>query len=211
MITRNQWPAHPYGTCMISQHYVYVPIPKCASSWMKHIFFGNVSVNFETQSQDLPHDAEFVVVLRDPVDRWISGMIQYFRGVNLTWSGHYRNLGWDRVLSQVIFDNHTEHQTSFLQKIDHRRTTWFKFGPELRGDFLHWCQDKIVVTGRDRGPMNCSANQPGMRPGSNLCANEIIKDIHTMINSNPGYQQLLREFYREDCKLYDSVPFYRAG
>ena len=207
---RKQWSEHPYGTGMITQHYVYVPIPKCASSWMKSTFHWERFVNFETQDQDVPHDAEFLVVLRDPIDRWISGLAQFHRGSRLKWHKHYRNLGWDRVLSRVIFDNHTEHQTSFLQNIDHRRVTWFKFGPDLARDFFDWGQGKSVQ-GPEISPVNCSAEHIANIPGETLSAGEMIEEIQAAIEANVGYQQRLREFYCEDYKLYESVPFYRAG
>ena len=51
------------------------------------------------------------------------------------------------------------------------------------------------------------------REGSQLDEAKMIVDalIRQVVQDNLEYQQRLREFYRKDYKLYDSVPFYRAG
>lgn len=176
---------------------------------MKHSF-GNHSTNFETQSQDIPDAAEFVVVLREPTDRWISGLAQHHHGNEVAWHLHYRNLGWDAVLSQVIFDNHTEHQTSFLQHIDRQRITWFEFGPDLTEDFYHWCQGRFDPAPCSDRQINALADQPALIPDRSMTGLDMLEEIRAVINGNSKYQQRLRDFYHKDYELYESAHFYRA-
>jgi hypothetical protein len=192
--------------------YVFVPIPKCASTWFKHAF-GKNRGNFETNGGFVIPDSTWVVVLRDPVDRWISGLAQYHHGHTLDWYLHYRNLGWNRVFEQVVFDNHTEPQSSFISNINMSNTVWFQFGSTLSQDFGHWCQDKFVPEPNliEDDQTNSMVSMPALQPGRTLSGQQMLTEIREVVQNNPGYQQLLREFYREDCKLYDSVPFYRAG
>ena len=211
---RRVWSHHAYGSCVVHTGYVYVPIPKCASTWMKHAF-GKQRANFETDL-DFPRDhAEYVVVLRDPVDRWISGLAQHHTGNAADWHLHYRNLGWDHVFDQVVFDNHTEPQSSFVCNINFDRVTWFRFGADLDKDFRHWCQGRFEPrpqsSNKEDSQVNALLGRPALVPGRTLSGAEMLEEIRQVVQDNPKYQQRLREFYHKDYKLYGSVPFYRAG
>lgn len=211
---RNQWSGHLYGTCVIRPAYVYVPIPKCASTWIKHAF-GKTRDNFETGAALPGPYVTWVVVLRDPIDRWISALAQHHHGSRVDWDRHYRNLGWDRVFEQVVFDNHSEPQSSFIRSIDFDKTVWFQFGPDLTRDFYDWCQDRFVTRPHpneaEDSQVNALASKPALQPGLTLSGKEMLEEIRQVVQDNPKYQQRLREFYRKDYKLYESVPFYRAG
>ena len=73
-----------------------------------------------------------MVLLRDPVPRWISGMSQYLfsgvvsrdinpRDIIDQWNDIVSTL----VLDNMIFDDHTEKQTYFLNRIPLERCTFF--------------------------------------------------------------------------------------
>lgn len=211
MTDRRSWPRREYGTCVYqSVTYVYVPIPKCASTWMKHKF-GKHRGNFEREHPD--PNARYVVVLRDPIDRWISGLAQVHHGNPMDWYLHYRNIGWDQIMNTVVFDNHTEPQYSYIQNIDFDRTTWFKFGNGLERAVTDWAQDRFDLRPLPTDPsddqVNAMQDKPALEPGRTLSGAEMLQEIKTTITRNPQYIERLREFYHKDFQLYESVSFYR--
>ena len=83
--------------------YVYINIPKNASSWMKENFGGylydwrNNRFRADVDSavtlrRALEAVKSYVVILRDPISRWITGFAQSFWGWNVDDPNYYRNL-----------------------------------------------------------------------------------------------------------------------
>lgn len=139
----NTWWRHPYGSAVRMQDWIYVPIPKCASTWTKDVWKPSRECDFMTEQQSSA--VSHVVVLRDPVERWVSGFAQCQGGNDPRGQNHWQRLGWDWVFDTVIFDNHTEPQSSFLAGLDLDRVTWFRFGPDLERNMLSWFQDHLGV------------------------------------------------------------------
>jgi hypothetical protein len=98
---------HTVGSCYVSGSDVYVHIPKCASTSLKD------TLRWEYSPR--PVAGRAFAVVRDPVDRWFSGVRQFV----------VRNGGdYDDLLDQVeagrspVFDEHTWRQTDFLEPFD---------------------------------------------------------------------------------------------
>jgi hypothetical protein len=200
---------------------VYVNIPKNASTWMKHVFKPAQDSNFHEIKYRKIH---YLVILRDPIDRWISGFAQAQVGTTPFHSSHYTHMGWDQVFKKIIFDNHTEPQVSFLHGLDTKNITWFWFGPNLYQDIQHWA----TVSGwnmRDRrlqdSEMN-EFNQSCENPAQKFCdprdintvvegpsAWQIMQEARQALTSNRFWQQQLEYVYRHDLDLINSVVFYR--
>jgi len=50
-----------------------------------------------------------------------------------------------------------------------------------------------------------------VQPGSQTVAQQTIVDkIINKLNENPKYLNRIKEFYQEDYKLYNTVPYYVA-
>ena len=100
--------AFPYKTgemfpCSRHNQDAYIWIPKNGTSTLRSIFGTTVhdytKFNVET----------FWVILRDPIDRWKSGIVEYIRN-----NPSMEQLVFDRI-HQIRFDGHTAPQTEYLQ------------------------------------------------------------------------------------------------
>jgi len=224
---REHYHRHPYGSCrVITDHdhdvdWIFVNIPKNASSWMIRAFGRGREDNFlHNQS---PRNRRYLAVLRDPVDRWISGFAQAQVGTAPWHSAHYSQLGWPAVFTQVVFDNHTEPQVSFLLGLDTQDVTWFEFGPTLAQNIRDWSQDHIDLDlqphdfGQDND-YNISEYAPGAwfdhptdrtQSQQGVSATHIQQDARDIIGQEPRYLGMLETFYQRDLDLINSVVFYR--
>ena len=117
--------------------FVYVPITKCASTFLGRFLQG---YDFDSKawqfcqgqgldpgSQQIPvrQQTWHMTVLRDPLDRWISGAVH--------WLSHRTD--WldmiPEVLDRIEMDVHTTPQIKFLADIDFERTVWIQYRKDL--------------------------------------------------------------------------------
>jgi hypothetical protein len=193
---------------MLLHDHVYVPIPKSASTWCKQLWAQGRAVNLLVENlRDLPH----VVILRDPIERWIAGFAQCQVGNDPDWEGHWERLGWDWVFRQVVFDNHTEPQVSFLSGLDLDRITWFRVDDDLESHMMQWMKDQTgidhtgLVADRYRG----SDQQPRIFRGGRQGRSQA--ELQTMareaLATIPGARQRLEDVYQEDLEFYHSVKY----
>jgi hypothetical protein len=206
--TIRAWHRHPYGQAVLLRDHVYVPIPKSASTWCKQLWDQGQEVNLLARNlSHLPH----VIILRDPIERWIAGFAQCQVGNDPDWDGHWERLGWDWVFRQVVFDNHTEPQVSFLSGLNLDRITWLRVDDDLERNMIQWMKDHIGIdhTGLDadryRGidqpaPVFRSGRRGRSQAELQTMAREALETI-------PGARQRIEDFYQEDLKLFNSVRF----
>lgn len=97
----------PPGRALTNGEWVYIPIPKNASSSIKEVL-GWKENDFHTFTCHTPAFA----VIRNPVDRWFSGINQY--------AVRYDDANYGRILANVkeggypVYDEHTMRQTDYL-------------------------------------------------------------------------------------------------
>jgi len=147
-----------YGGGRISpdNQYFYINIPKNASTYLDQRLSHN-GWNIGNSSNGSVAHLTPVVVLRDPVDRWISGITQYLNSFVLNayngralsakdFINQYCEIFERFLFDQVIVDDHTMPQYYFVDDIDLNRAKYFYFGPTLSDDFvLHFNLDPVVV------------------------------------------------------------------
>lgn len=207
---------HEYGSCKLlyddinHRSWVFVNIPKCASSWMKNVFKQGKRFNYLTRNwEELPPNPalqlgpvaprKFVVALRDPIERWIVGASQ-------TDLPYAEKLDWKSVIEQTILDNHTEPQISFLNGIDTDNVIWLKVDKNLTQ-----CIYKLQATiGYLRIPSfdddHENSFQVTAKKDSRITKFQI--EARKQIESNLEYKTRLLEVYDRDIELYNSVKFY---
>ena len=203
-----RWPRHPYGQSIRWKDHFYVPIPKVASSWCIEIW--GMGMPFDFLAQD--HDLDAVVILRDPIERWVAGFAQCQVGNDPSWEGHWERKGWDWVFDTVVFDNHTEPQVSFLAGLDLHRTTWFRLDDRLESNMVAWCHTNFGV---DRQRSGADRNQGSDRPtpvfrggAVGRSQAEIARMAAQALHDRSGALDRIREFYNEDYDLWRGVNFY---
>ena len=211
--------AHPLGQSRVINvdpvlygisQLIYVNIPKNASSWISLQF--NQGINHDAENinyYDIVDLAQcrFIVILRDPLDRWISGMTQMiytepyqlFDQVN---NIHIDTFDWELVMEKIEYDNHTQKQVDFIYSIPHNQIVWLNFDNQLKDNFInlmlsYGCNVEIKKSDKDNITPKHSAKR------------SVINKIVSKLDQHPEYRQKIINHYHEDYDLFNTVSFYK--
>ena len=209
-----------YGSGILSPTHdrFVVNIPKNASSylldWGNHHRWTAAAIN----NIDYPHTLqEVIVVLRDPMQRWISGIAQYLTGYVLNVSGAYDwSTGpgpndqqisadtfieeYNQVVERLLFDNlnrfddHVWPQCDFFQDLlVHIPKKFFYIDQNFDSnvsDYLGFLP--IAELDRNQGDAN-----PDIR--------KIQQFIRGRLNTRPELQERVHRAYAQDYKIIKQV------
>ena len=126
----------------IDANTIYLPILKCASSWMAKV----------TESYECTHDRQaerVLIVVRDPLERWITGMCTYARLMHtLNWSNNTTEPG--ALLKELImktevtpwFDSHCLPMHYYVQHLPVESLTAFRIN-SLKTDWAKFTQTQL--------------------------------------------------------------------
>jgi hypothetical protein len=212
---------YEYGNGVISPdgNKFIVNIPKNASSYL--LAWANNFGYTAALAHEFDHQVqELIVVLRDPVDRWVSGISQYINtyilsvegpngpihGIeNMTrydrpmtvdeWISNY-NQSVERILFDVIsqFDDHVCPQYKFFHKLLPNATRKFFYINEnfdsAIADYLNFSH----LSNIDRHSGNLSDK-----------INKIQKFFLARLNTRPELRQRLVDHYNTDYKLIKEI------
>ena len=188
------------GSCLVSPEnhdYVYIDIPKNASSSIKHAFADTWEwKNFIADESILSKSTEIIVILRDPLTRWISGITQYFES-NLKIDLDLSNDALVKIVFNTVqFEIHTTSQTNFLFNMNKYvpKCVFFMCDTNLTSNLNDYFRNRI-----DR---NVSI-QHLHRPPPN---NEFIE----FVKNNKQHQQQIKDYFQRDYDFINSVQFYKA-
>ena len=193
-----QYKGHRYGECMSHQDskYMYVYIPKNASSWTKPNLkdFEWEFYNYHTDKLD----KHALVVLRDPVERWVSGIAEYFTLYHPDFSTWTTDV-FDLVFDRICFDDHTQQQVKFLHGLDTDKCTFFNF-TNYRENFGCWIAEHFGKNKYDRYEyQHVSELSPDRKK---------IKEIFNQQLQNSKYLEQVKNYYTNDYELINQVKFY---
>jgi hypothetical protein len=204
MSFNNYWKSkgHVFGECMTAANtdLMYIHIPKNASSWTKPNLqdWGWEFYNYHTD--DLSAKTP-MVVLRDPVDRWVSGIAEYLylyhKNIDFIFAGRPF---FDLVFDRIAFDDHTEKQVYFLEDIDLSRCVFFKFGPNYREQFSQYLNSQ--------GMTNRYSNYEPQHVSENSPERKRFKEIFQEQLKNSKYINQVQEYFKEDYQLIEQIQFY---
>lgn len=207
-----------YGSGMISpdQLMFIVDIPKNASSFLgdwtsRYGWRAAVAHNYEHRI------AEMIVILRDPLDRWISGIAQYINGWILHAKSFYdTRIGpnadqqyfdaasfiaqYNSVTERLIFDNldrHDDHVWPQCEIIDGLLPTKQKL-------FFYidhtWEERLAAYLGIPR------AEDVGRNAGSDNADQKLLQEFfRALIAEKPNLRNLIVNRYRSDYDLIQTV------
>ena len=198
---------HRYGACYVNHDLkkFYVNIPKCASNWGKHAF----KYSFKWESSNY-HDAELlnqgytaIVFLRDPIDRWTSGMAEYidrygYDVKSFTHQLEKQQLALDIINKTVTFDEHTAEQIMFLERLDTDTTTWFCTEGDLNQNVADYLRKELGIEN------NLSELKPAYTSIENKCKH---KNKQWFLDNFIRFKSIKKHF-ELDIDLYNSVKFY---
>lgn len=194
-MTLGRWAhlGHRLGECWVDEvnNKTYVHIPKNASSFVKGILIG--SGGFWHHSETLVNSDETLIMLRDPIDRWCSGITQYLYNSK-------QDLSVDEIFDRITFDDHTELQTYFLQGVDLTKSTFILVDTSLRANLANWIYENGYRTNVDTAIEYNASNDDDRH---------ITKEYYVnLLEQNPDFVLKLQQHFEEDYKLIGGVKFY---
>jgi hypothetical protein len=192
---------------------VYVHITKNASCWAKHHFMPSDYYNYYKDGFD-GNKYLALVVLRDPVERWISGIAQYLAGFTPGHKFYIDNIDWVSLMTKVVLDDHTKPQFDFIIDLPTDSMVWFKCDNNLTNNFVDFMKKyniNINLLDEKDDVANIFNITKKVQAGSQTLAQQTIVDkITNKLNENPKYIDRIKYFYQYDYKLYNTVPYYVA-
>ena len=192
---------HAFGECMsrADSDYMYVYIPKNASSWTKPNLR---DLSWEFYNYHTDHlNKRALVVLRDPVDRWVSGMAEYLF-LNHRFSSLMDSDVWDLIFHRITFDDHTERQINFLHGLDTDRCVFIRCDVHYRKNFSAFVSQELHYPNRyfNYEPQHVSADSPDRLRFKTI--------LEMVMSANHSYERRIREYFELDYELISQVKFY---
>ena len=196
---------HVFGECMsrADTDLMYINIPKNASSWTKPNLKDWAWESYNYHTDNLYHK-HAMVVLRDPVDRWISGIAEYMYLYHQNMDTvHLSKPFFDLVFDKIAFDDHTESQVLFLQDINLVNCTFFNCDKNFKIHFSDFLNKHGMTNSYDRyEDQHVTKNSP-----ERLRFQKLFKQ---QLDTNSKYKQQVEWYFEKDYKLINSIKFYDA-
>jgi hypothetical protein len=203
MMMRN--PTHPI---------VYLPILKNAHKYTSYVFqsFNYVREYAKSQDEYICRGTKKLVILRDPLDRWYSGVIQFMTAQQILEKQYemiidFTNRDLCRLLTSIIsIDTHTRPQVNYLNGVDTDECTFLKFDSELENNLQYFCH--INLGGRfDPKLIEKNPSLQGMTTSNKSEKRSILVEQLKENIVHYGYENRLIEYYQKDIELFNHVKF----
>ena len=177
----------------------YLHIPVCASSWGKTIF---TATGFEPNGT-LNQDYTTVVFLKDPIDRWLSGLATWLT-YRLPQHTPLTSVRDNSALLDVLFDtvrqdDHTERQLFFLQNVDVSRAKFF-----LINDTFNESVNKYFIQNFSTDISNYSKENQTTLQGGKLIPKQYFRSV---LESTPQYLDRVLQFFERDYQFLQKISF----
>jgi hypothetical protein len=150
----------------------------------------------------------YIVILRDPVDRWCSAITEFlvnnrkFREGIESWDLDNREI-LDLLFGHAEFDWHTKPQVDFLDGLDTDQCIFFKLDQEFENTMRRFVEKELKI------PTNDVIIRDKFYNTSEKKSHQAIrKVIDFEIKTHPRYHNQIKAYYAMDIKLFNSVKFY---
>ena len=181
---------HPPNLCLVNPAGTHkiILIPKNASTWFKH----NLAPQ-GWQSRDYRHcSGRCLVVLRDPVDRWFSGVVQFCARKFPQVQHHTITEEFVQVIfSQIELDEHTQSQFVFFRDADLDNTDFVW----MEQNFVDGVKAWSGVTFAQPDPVYTTAQDHWRQ----LLRDKLIKIYH----SRDDLQQRLQLYFQPEYEMIE--------
>ena len=185
-----------------SRTWFYLSIPKNASTYTGNLLKYN---DWEWYNVNQEHFQKAVIVLRDPLDRWISGISQYLCSYILGkdyGSDHliedYNELSHRLIFDNLIFDDHTTPQINFINLI-----------PNHIQKYYIWANRDTLVDSLCHVVGTTLKNNQDLLDNSkesNYDTNNLSNFFKSRLTINE--KKKIYDLYREDYDLVNSVNIH---
>ena len=208
-LTQTWTSSHVYGHCLAHHptRLLYVHIPKCASMWvrqyLKHCLHLNDGTGWDGANFTDPdlQDYRAIVILRDPIDRWISACPGIRPGASPDDFGTPVLDSLEtavKSLSAMTWDEHVHPQTNFIKGLK-KQPIYIRCDQQV-GPSLRRLLNKFAFKVPDLIPaVNTSRDMPDRLP---------YQQAWREICKLPMIQTAFREIYKHDYELIQRASFY---
>ena len=203
---KNQHTARGFvpGGMFVKDNLVYIPIPKNSSSYIGQLLLKNNWNIGNFLTTDLTNK-QLIILLRDPVDRWISGMAEYLCS-SLLKNGrtsddiikNWNNIIQDLIFDRVIFDDHTEKQVYFIQSIPIENCVFFNSAKQPEQAVKQYLTTHNIDLNID---IVIDRNQTQ----GNKYKEPLVNFLRDQLAQNPSLTNKLMNTYREDYTLWNVI------
>jgi hypothetical protein len=204
---KNQHTARGFtpGGIFVKDNLVYIPIPKNSSSYVGQLLLKNNWNISNFLTTDLTNK-QIIILLRDPVDRWISGMAQYLcsslLGRHCRTSDdiikNWNSIVQDLVFDRIIFDDHTEKQVYFIQSVPKENCVFFDSAKQPDQAIKQYLATQDVDLNIN---IDCDRN----KTQGNSYKEILVSFLRHQLAQNPSLTNKLMNTYREDYILWNEI------
>lgn len=203
------------GLCndIVGTHYSYIPIGKVASTFMSEFLAQLKWINTAYNYNDVDKHRtpkKYMVILRDPVERWCSGIVEYLVNHRSFIEGR-DNHGWtlqDREMLDFIFgvakfDRHTCSQVDYLHGLDTNDCVFFKLDNNFEDTMKRFAEKEL------HSPINDVIIRDFAYNTSERETHKKLRNtIDFQIKNNPRYMKRIKDHFADDLVLFNQVTFY---
>lgn len=181
----------------------YLNIPKNGSTYLSNILLSN-GWQHHTLGDSSHLITHIIVVLRDPVERWISGFATYTSSwlLGLNYGSDHFVEDYNSLTERIIFDNlvlddHTTPQSDYVKLLPQKPITYFRLGKDTVENISRYTQQNLNISTVDA---NISEDHYDQQ--------QISKFMRNILTNRPDLIERINEQYANDFNLIDSVNFY---
>lgn len=197
---------------IVGTKYSYIGIGKVASTFMGE-FLGNLKYHQSAYDYNIPDEHRlpqtYMVVLRDPVERWCSGIVEYLVNSGMFIEGEESSFKLknretlDLIFGYAIFDRHTCPQVDYLHGIDTDQCVFFKLDKDFESTMKRFAEKELKVPTKD------VIIRKDMYNTSERNSHKELRDIINFeIENNPRYKKQIKDHFADDIILFNSVNYY---
>lgn len=196
---------HNMGSFLTSDEceYGYIPISKNASKITRRYVSTKLGWSWKYAKGHFNNteDKKFIVILRNPVDRWISGITEHI----VRFYGFMDVKNIDFFINKKILDEHTEPQTSFLEGLDLSKCVFFKLNASLLENLDDFA--KHNVKGYKDVPKVSDITHVDSKKE---LKNQMKIRIRNLLQEK-NCTDLIAQFYMKDCELFNNTKYYEKS
>jgi hypothetical protein len=183
-----------------SNQYFYLNIPKNASNFLDRLFAHsgwNVANLRDIDSTKI----RCIIVLRDPIERWLTGITQYAMltlgtSVGNEFVKNYNSVVEKLLFDQVVFDDHTMPQYYFFDCVKHHYNI----------DYFYY-DSTVVQRMANRYNLQLDQEFEGNTTQTNTTKKTMMDFLRSQVNQNKNLLEAIKSKYREDYRLINNVEF----
>jgi hypothetical protein len=190
----------------------FVPIHKNAHTWGVEFFSVNYGLTkLENLSADERDSLGHIVFLRDPIERWYSGAVQFLIATYFKDMPDSREVVLDDatlkfMFSAVRLDAHTDIQRRYIMNLNIFHTVFFNTDDD---QFYFKLTNWLDIDGYRFNLKKLDKNHISVNPmnqsGDSKLKLRLVQQLKDAAAKNPEYLTNIKNFYRPDFELLEYV------